>query len=278
MLKKRCQQKNVLLFVFVSKFGVPALLSYAPWGSAYWCVSSSFPVNGKKRSDDCFVVNFRLLENHPNLGRHCWRNLRKDSQALWLFWGDTLLDFFDSNLENSTDIYIFQPLRWWSNVFFAQILLSNAQVKMQNAPLDFEDEASWYLLWWDISMQVFHVFCPSCVWKLAWMNVQNMQTNMWYTLTSDYSKLLAGIVIFFGYIHLYSMQSISWRDHYSQLQLHISAFSSTFRAGRIIYIYIYIRICRSLSMKLCERSVSKFRTKKVHRIQTKISYVHLHWL
>ena len=47
MLKKRCQQKNVLLFVFVSKFGVPALLSYAPWGSAYWCVSSSFPVNGK---------------------------------------------------------------------------------------------------------------------------------------------------------------------------------------------------------------------------------------
>lgn len=65
---------------------------------------------------------------------------------------------------------------------------------------------------------------------------------MWYTLTSDYSKLLAGIVIFFGYIHLYSMQSISWRDHYSQLQLHISACSSTFRAGRIIYIYIYVYV------------------------------------
>lgn len=137
-----------------------------------------FSCQRKKRSDDCFVVNFRLLENHPNLGRHCWRNLRKDSQALWLFWGDTLLDFFDSNLENSTDIYIFQPLRWWSNVFFAQILLSNAQVKMQNAALDFEDEASWYLWCWDISMQVFHVFCPSCVWKLAWMNVQNMQTTV----------------------------------------------------------------------------------------------------
>lgn len=61
---------------------------------------------------------------------------------------------------------------------FAQILLSNAQVKMQNAPLDFEDEASWYLWWWDISMQVFHVFCPSCVWKLAWINVQNTQTTV----------------------------------------------------------------------------------------------------
>ena len=70
-------------------------------------------------------------------------------------------------------------------------------------------------------------------------NCRSFRCNMWYTLTSDYSKVLAGIVIFFGYIHLYSMQSISWRDHYSQLQLHISAFSSTFRAraARIIYIY-----------------------------------------
>lgn len=239
MLKKRCQQKNVLLFVFVSKFGVPALLSYAPWGSAYWCVSSSFPVNGKKRSDDCFVVNFRLLENHPNLGRHCWRNLRKDSQALWLFWGDTLLDFFDSNLENSTDIYIFQPLRWWSNVFFAQILLSNAQVKMQNAPLDFEDEASWYLWLWDISMQVFHVFCPSCVWKLAWMNVQNVQTTVDRSVATCDIHSLAIIPNSLQGLSSSLVTYTSWRDHYSQLQLHISAFSSTFRAGRIMCIYIY---------------------------------------